>query len=346
MAKSQPDQSLSKTELWDGRILIPGPSLPGLFSEMSNTSNLQLPYLAVGQAQKHVTVNESLRRLDAIVQLSVVSSTTDAQPGAPGDGAVYIIPAGKSGADWAGFANWSLAYYRDGAWEQITPRAGWLAFVADTGLLLHHTGAGWEQFAPARLLALSETDRLIGRASAGGGAAEEIVCTGAGRALIDDGEAGEQCATLGAWRVVAASAVGVSHSGDTSETALATIAIPAGRMGPNGALRVTSHWSFTNSANAKTVRLRLGGIGGASFLASTHTSASGGAYQRTIQNRNSEASQIAYQHNNGNSFSTGTMTTGAVDTSEAQDLVLTATLANAGETITLESVLVELYHGA
>ena len=33
---------------------------------MSNTSNLALPYLAVGQAQKHVTVNESLRRLDAL----------------------------------------------------------------------------------------------------------------------------------------------------------------------------------------------------------------------------------------------------------------------------------------
>jgi hypothetical protein len=45
---------------------------------MSNTSNLVLPYLAVGQAQKHVTVDESLRRLDALVQLSVVSATTSA----------------------------------------------------------------------------------------------------------------------------------------------------------------------------------------------------------------------------------------------------------------------------
>lgn len=313
---------------------------------MSNTSNLQLPYLAVGQAQKHVTVNESLRRLDAIVQLSVVSATIAAQPLAPADGAVYIVPAGKSGADWASFANWSLGYYRDGAWEQIAPRAGWLAFIADTGLLHHYTGASWEPFAPAKLLALSAADRLIGRSTGGAGAAEEIACTAAGRALIDDADAGEQCATLGAWRVLAADAVAVSHTGDTSETILATHPIPAGAMGPHGALRVTSHWSFTNSANAKTMRLRLGGIGGASFLASTHTAASGGAYQRTIQNRNSQSSQIAYQHNNGNSFSTGSMTTGAVDTSEAQDLVLTATLGNADETITLESCLVELFHGA
>ena len=72
---------------------------------MSNTSNLMLPFLAVGQAQKHVTVNESLRRLDAVVQLSVVSASTAAQPTSPADGSVYIVPAGKSGADWSSYAN-------------------------------------------------------------------------------------------------------------------------------------------------------------------------------------------------------------------------------------------------
>src|SRR6218665_717695 len=110
---------------------------------MSNTSNLQLPYLAVGQAQKHVTLNQSLRRLDAILQLSVVSATTAAQPASPTDGAVYIVPAGKSGANWAAFANWSLGYYRDGAWEQVTPREGWVAYVRDTDRLMIHTGSSW-----------------------------------------------------------------------------------------------------------------------------------------------------------------------------------------------------------
>ncbi len=313
---------------------------------MSNSSNLALPYLAVGQAQKHVTVNETLRRLDAIVQLSVVSATTTVQPGAPADGAVYIVPSGKSGDQWAGFANWSLGYYRDGAWEQVTPREGWLAYVRDSGLLLHYTGTAWSLFAPGKLLGLSASDTLVGRVSAGAGASEEIACTAAGRALIDDADARAQCATLGTWRVLAAGAVAASHTGDTSETVLATIPVPAGALGPNGALRVTSHWSFTNSANAKTLRVRLGGIGGASFLASTHTSAAGGVYQRTIQNRNSPSAQISYQHNNGNSFSTGSMNTTAVDTSAAQDLVLTATLANAGETIALESWMVELLYGA
>lgn len=110
---------------------------------MTTSSNLQLPYLAPAQAQKHVTVNEALRRLDALVQLSVVSATITAQPASPADGAVYILPAGKTGAAWGAMANHALAYWRDGAWEQLTPREGWLAYARDTDQLLAFTGSAW-----------------------------------------------------------------------------------------------------------------------------------------------------------------------------------------------------------
>jgi hypothetical protein len=72
------------------------------------STNLSLPFLQPAQAQKHVTVNESLLRLDAIVQLSVVSATTSAQPGSPVDGAMYILPSGKTGAAWGAMANEAL----------------------------------------------------------------------------------------------------------------------------------------------------------------------------------------------------------------------------------------------
>jgi len=45
--------------------------------------------------------------------------------------------------------------------------------------------------------AISQTDRILGRQSAGGGSAEEITCTAAGRALIDDADAAAQRTTLG-----------------------------------------------------------------------------------------------------------------------------------------------------
>jgi hypothetical protein len=164
---------------------------------MSNTANLVLPFLAVGQAQKHVTVNESLRRLDAIIQLGVISATTAAQPAGPVDGAVYILPSGKTGADWSAFADGSLGYYRDGSWVEIAPREGWLAFVRDSDQLLAWTGSAWSLFPAAKLLAVSATDKLLGRSSSGAGAAEEIACSAAGRALLDDPDATTQRTTLG-----------------------------------------------------------------------------------------------------------------------------------------------------
>lgn len=45
---------------------------------------------------------------------------------------------------------------------------------------------------------LSATDRLLGRSSAGAGPAEEITCTAAGRAILDDADAAAQRVTLGA----------------------------------------------------------------------------------------------------------------------------------------------------
>jgi hypothetical protein len=114
---------------------------------MTTSTNLALPYLAPAQAQKHVTVNEALRRLDALVQLGVVSAATTAQPASPADGAVYVLPPGKTGAAWGAMANHALAYWRDGAWEQITPREGWLAWAQDANQLLAFDGAAWSQAA-------------------------------------------------------------------------------------------------------------------------------------------------------------------------------------------------------
>ena len=46
---------------------------------MTDTSNLTLPLLAAAQAQKHVTVNEALQRLDGVVQLTL-RSRSEATP--------------------------------------------------------------------------------------------------------------------------------------------------------------------------------------------------------------------------------------------------------------------------
>lgn len=109
---------------------------------MTESPNLALPYLQSQQAQKHVTLNEALRRLDALVQLAVLSRSLAAQPGAPADGDRYLLPSSPSGAAWTGQPAGTLMAFQDGAWEAIAPLEGWRAFVADEAVLLvFHDGA-------------------------------------------------------------------------------------------------------------------------------------------------------------------------------------------------------------
>lgn len=111
---------------------------------MHTSPRLGLAYIQPSQAQKHVTANESFRRLDALVQLSVKSATTAAQPAAPAEGDAYILPASPSGADWSAFGAASVAAIQDGAWIEIAPGEGWRAYVRDTAQCCVFDGAVWK----------------------------------------------------------------------------------------------------------------------------------------------------------------------------------------------------------
>jgi hypothetical protein len=108
---------------------------------MSDSTNLQLPYLDGAQAQKHVTVNESVRKLDALVLLAVEDKDATAPPGSPSDGARYIPAATATGA-WSGKENY-VAHYVDGAWEFYAPREGFLAYMRDEDLIYLYNGSAW-----------------------------------------------------------------------------------------------------------------------------------------------------------------------------------------------------------
>ena len=108
---------------------------------MADTPNLVLPYLAANQSQKHVTVNEALRRLDALVQITVQSAALAAPPGSPTEGQRWILPAAPTGA-WAGHAG-QIAAWQDGAWAFYVPLDGWTAVDVSTDtLLLYNAGTG------------------------------------------------------------------------------------------------------------------------------------------------------------------------------------------------------------
>src|SRR6056297_679527 len=110
---------------------------------MSETSTLlSLPYIQPAQAQKHVTHNEALRMLDALVQLAVESRALTEPPAAAVDGARYIVAAGATG-DWAG-QDQAVALNAGGGWLFLTPNVGWQAHVADEGIRVTWQGSVWQ----------------------------------------------------------------------------------------------------------------------------------------------------------------------------------------------------------
>ena len=106
------------------------------------TTHLSLPYLLAAQAQKHVTYNEALRLLDAMVQLSVLDRTRTAPPASPADGNRHLVASGATGL-WAGW-DLNIAFWVDGAWIRLVPRTGWMVWIAAEGLFLVWTGSAWE----------------------------------------------------------------------------------------------------------------------------------------------------------------------------------------------------------
>ncbi|HEY4343444.1 MAG TPA: DUF2793 domain-containing protein [Parvibaculum sp.] len=108
---------------------------------MSDTTHLGLPFIEAAQAQKHVTVNEALRRLDALVQLGVKSRALAVPPSSPVEGDRYIVAADASGA-WAG-AEDAVAAWTDGAWMLFKPDKGWRAWDEEAGAFVFFNGVGW-----------------------------------------------------------------------------------------------------------------------------------------------------------------------------------------------------------
>lgn len=111
---------------------------------MTASPRLGLPYLQGNQAQKHVTLNQALGRLDALVQLAVISAALDEQPEAPEEGDLYLVPEGVAGDDWESAAAGDIAAFLDGAWLFVTPLPGWIVFDRAAGMLRVRGETDWQ----------------------------------------------------------------------------------------------------------------------------------------------------------------------------------------------------------
>jgi hypothetical protein len=122
------------------------------------TPRLDLPWLMPAQAQKHVTVNEALARLDMLVQASVLSRSLADQPPAPAEGEGYLLPDAPQGEVWSSHSEGVLMVFHEGVWTAVQPWAGLAVYVADEAVNLVHDGAQWT--------ALSDQIRTLGELEA------------------------------------------------------------------------------------------------------------------------------------------------------------------------------------
>jgi len=173
----------------------------------------------------------------------------------------------------------------------------------------------------AKIQNVSATDKLLGRSSSGAGDVEEIACTAAGRALIDDADATTQRTTLGlaigtnvqAYDAGLASIAGLTTSADTliyttaSDTYATSTLTAAGR-------------ALLDDANAATQRTTLGLGSIATQDASAVAITGGSATLSTLTATSSSLASVAI---------TGGSITGITDLAVADGGTGASTAANA-----------------
>ena len=118
---------------------------------MSDTTpRVALPLLAAAQSQKHVTHNEALLELDALLATVILDRDLSTPPGSPSDGDTYLVKATGTG-EWTG-QDGKLAYAIDGGWRFYAPFEGLTAYVADEAKLILYNGTAWSDLSSALTL--------------------------------------------------------------------------------------------------------------------------------------------------------------------------------------------------
>lgn len=110
-----------------------------------NTSRLNLPLIMPSQAQKHVTHNEAIARLDRLAHPAMESRAMPAPPADPDPDAAWLVPSGATGA-WAGHEG-EIALPEGEGWAFLPPFAGLKLFVRDENRFTYFDGGSWADLA-------------------------------------------------------------------------------------------------------------------------------------------------------------------------------------------------------
>lgn len=148
---------------------------------------------------------ESLTGTQATTLLDAFTSALKGLAPASGGGTTNFLRADGS---WAAPPSGGVT---DGDKGDITVSSSGTVWTIDAGVVSY-----------AKIQNVSATDKLLGRSTAGAGSIEEIACTAAGRAILDDVDAAAQRTTLGLATIASSASASDLTSGTVGTARLAT----------------------------------------------------------------------------------------------------------------------------
>ena len=142
--------------------------------------------------------------------------------------------------------------------------------------------------------------------------------------------------------VLAQGAVAAPLTGTMVKTALASVTIPGNSIGPNGSVRISVFWVFTNSANIKTLSHEFGGN---VLLATFPTTTASVRDQRQVYNQGTGMQNVQAGTSGGFGGTAVVDTQLNVDTTKDVLVQIFGQLANAADSIRLAGYTIEILPG-
>lgn len=97
----------------------------------------------LGDSTYKSAMDTNLKKIGAMLQMSVKDRGLSAPPGTPANGDTYIVGPSATGL-WAGHEDDIAIYYTsDTAWFFLTPVNGWTSYIEDEEVLSLYNGSLW-----------------------------------------------------------------------------------------------------------------------------------------------------------------------------------------------------------